>query len=250
MINKLPEKYKKKLELILETAQNIFDDNLINIILGGSGGKGNIIENWSDLDIYIIFKEYNKEQIINFLQSIKKDEIHVGITYYTENEFKNGIIDLKTKVMLYEKQNYNLNPTLYGEDIELNIDLEDIIFNDKINFPNILHEFRRLYINLSISEENKVEKSYIKKMLVLMKTILRSYYSEFSYGYLQTLNLFYETMEKEGYLLIDNSHFDIIDVIKNISNSKEKTLKFSEILLGFAEVNEKKERVRIYEKKN
>lgn len=250
MINKLPEKYKKQLELILEKAQNIFDDNLISIILGGSGGKGNIIENWSDLDIYIIFKEYTKEQIINFLQSVKKDEIHVGTTYYTENEFKNGIIDLKTKVMLYEKQNYNLNPTLYGEDIELNIDLEDIKFNDKINFPNILHEFRRLYINLSMSEENEVEKSYIKKMLVLMKTILRSRYSEFSYGYLQTLNIFYKIMEKEGYSLMNSSRFDIMDVINNISNSKEKTLKFSEILLSFAEINIEKEGVKVYEKKN
>lgn len=250
MINKLPEKYKQQLELILECAKNIFDDNLINIILGGSGGKGNIIENWSDLDIYIIFKEYNKEQIINFLQSVKKEEIHVGTTYYTENEFKNGIIDLKTKVMLYEKQNYNVNPTLYGEDIELNIDLEDIKFNDKINFPNILHEFRRLYINLSMSKENKVEKSYIKKMLVLMKTILRSKYSEFSYGYLQTLNLLYETMEKEGYALNNNSHFDIMDVINDMGNSKEQILKFSEILLGFAEVNIEKEGVKVYGKKN
>jgi len=152
--------------------------------------------------------------------------------------------------MLYEKQNYNLNPTLYGEDIELNIDLEDIKFNDKINFPNILHEFRRLYINLSMSEENKVEKSYIKKMLVLMKTILRSRYSEFSYGYLQTLNIFYETMEKEGYSLMNSSRFDIMGVINNISNSKEKTLKFSEILLSFAEINIEKEGVKVYGKKN
>ena len=83
-----------------------------------------------------------------------------------------------------------------------------------------------------------------------MKTILRSNYSEFSYGYSQTLNLLYETMEKEGYSLINNSHFDIMDVINNMGNSKEQILRFSEILLGFAEINIEKEGEKVYGKKN
>lgn len=49
--------------------------------------------------------------------------------------------------------------------------------------------------------------------------------------------------------MINNFRFDIIDVIKNMSNSREQILKFSEILLDFAKINIEKEGVKVYEKK-
>lgn len=45
----------------------------------------------------------------------KYDEIHVGVTIYTMDEVVNNLIDGKTKVMIYEKEQLNVDPTLYGK---------------------------------------------------------------------------------------------------------------------------------------
>ena len=53
IIDNLDIEYKIVLNRALKNAIQIFGDNLLNLTLGGSGGKGNIIKNWSDLDIYV-----------------------------------------------------------------------------------------------------------------------------------------------------------------------------------------------------
>ena len=95
----LPEIYIKKLNEVVEQAIKIFENNLKSIILGGSGGKAEIIPYWSDLDIYIVLDEYNFSQVQTFMKVDNKyDEIHVGVTIYTMDEVVNNLIDGKTKV--------------------------------------------------------------------------------------------------------------------------------------------------------
>ena len=63
--NKL--EYQKKhydtIKKVVFYAKEIFNDNLCNITLGGSGGKGKIIDKWSDLDFYIILRRYDHKEI-------------------------------------------------------------------------------------------------------------------------------------------------------------------------------------------
>lgn len=231
---KYPKKYYETMNKVIDYAKEIFKDNLCNITLGGSGGKGKIIEDWSDLDFYIILQRYNHKEIATFMKATSNLEIHIGTTFYTLYEIENDLIDSKTKIMCYEKQNYPVNPTLYGEEVFKQIDYETIVENDINNLPNILHDFRRRYIDLISNEDKKVDKTYVKKMLVLIKCLL-NYHRIFSYGYDNCLTYLRDFIDKEGYDLTPILQFDIMNSIKNIDTSKEEIVNFSTQLLNFIE---------------
>ena len=88
-----PENYKNSLVFVLETAKRELKENLLNITLGGSGGKNNIIEGWSDLDIYIVLKKYNINEIKKLQEILSKNNIHIGLTFYNLYEIENDLID-------------------------------------------------------------------------------------------------------------------------------------------------------------
>ena len=245
IIDNLDIEYKIVLNRALKNAIQIFSDNLLNLTLGGSGGKGNIIKNWSDLDIYVLLKKYDILKVVEFMKSIEEFRIHVGTTFYTINEVKNNFLDVKTFIMCYEKQNYNVNPTLYGQDVFNTINHEELIEMEYKNFPNVLHDFRRRYIEALKS--NKIEKTYIKKLLILVKKILNVHYGIFIYGYKDSfdeLNRILKFDEK----LTEMESFDIMKVIDNMEGNKDKILSYSEFLLKYIEKNVDRKEERKWEK--
>lgn len=232
-----PQKYIELINRVVNSMTSIFDDNLITIILGGSGGKGNIIDGWSDIDLYVILRTYDVYEISNITKLISKEKIHVGVTYYLRDEVINNIIDVKTKIMLYEKQTYKVNPTLYGNDTIFNkISYREVKQNDKNSFPVVLHDIRRRYMNLYIDKNEKLEKTYIKKLLVLIKCIL-NYYDIFSYGYDKTFTKFKLLCDLKYGELTNIYDFNIMKVINNVNNSKDEVLNFSYELFKLIEKN-------------
>lgn len=230
IIDLLPDDYKKELVNIYNIALSIFKDNLINITLGGSGGKGTIIDGWSDLDLYIVLNDYDPFTIKEFMNIVSNNNIHTGTTFYTINELENNFIDLKTKVMLYERQTFDVNPTLYGKEVYNEIDYEEIKESDRVNFPCVLHDIRRRFIELCMGKD--LDKTYIKKLLVLVKCILRSY-DIFTYGYNNTFNELFIFLEKHNIDITSIKDFDIIMVINNLETSKEKVVIFSNFILNY-----------------
>ena len=158
--NNYPKEYKKELVKVLNVATNVFGNNLLSITIGGSGGKDNIIDGWSDLDIYFILKDYIVFQVTSFEKQFVDDSIHVGTTYYTLDEVETNNIDNKTKVMIYEKNNYYVNPTLYGDDYYNDVSYEEILCNDKNAFPVVLQALRRMYIEV-LNGSRKIDKTYM-----------------------------------------------------------------------------------------
>ena len=230
IISKLPLEYHNQLVNVVSDAIAIFKDNLINITLGGSGGKGNVINGWSDLDVYIVLNIYNTSQVSEFMKTINNSNIHTGTTFYTLAEVENDVVDMKTKVMLYERQYFDVNPTLYGIDIFKEVSYEDIRNNDKANFPNVLHDVRRRYIELCYTR--KVDKVFIKKLLVLAKCILNNY-NIFTYGYGPTFKKLFQLLYDQNIDLTEVKDFDILSVINDLENSAEEIIKFSEFLLSY-----------------
>ena len=114
--NGYPEEYRVSLVNALDKIRGVFKDNLLSVTLGGSGGKNKIIDGWSDLDIYIILKKYDIKQISLLQEELDDSKIHIGLTFYNLYEIENDLVDFKTKIMVYEKNNYDVNPTLYGMD--------------------------------------------------------------------------------------------------------------------------------------
>lgn len=228
----LPEIYIKKLNEVVEQAIKIFKNNLKSIILGGSGGKAEIIPYWSDLDIYIVLDEYNFSQVQTFMKVDNKyDEIHVGVTIYTMDEVVNNLIDGKTKVMIYEKEQLNVDPTLYGKNYFLKQKYTDIQLNDINNLPSIVHSCRRNCIDLENNEVTLL-KSHVKKFIVMLKCIL-NINGIFSYGYQKVMNDFYNLCEEKKLLNKRILNFKIKEVTSknyNLSEAKEEFLNINKFV--------------------
>lgn len=228
--------YKLKIIEVLKVAFKTFGDNLQSVTLGGSGGKNKLIPGWSDLDFYIVLKKYDIDQIKKFMKIDLSNDIHIGTTFYTEREILNNIIDNKTKIMIYEKYHYNVNPTFYGEEIFRRNTFDEVKNNDINAFPNVLHEFRRKFIELD-SGTVKLDKKYIKKMLVLLKCIL-SHFDIFATELEEVVGEFINLCNKEFNQCTTSYKFDILNVIKNIDTSKDEVILFSKYILNFIESNE------------
>jgi predicted nucleotidyltransferase len=244
-IDKLPMCYRENILNTVINGKCIFGSNLITIILGGSCGKNNPITEWSDIDLYIVLKEYKEFQIKAFINKINKASVHIGVTFYTLLEIKNNFIDGKTKIMLYEKQKFKVNPTLYGFCPFKKINYKEIILNDLYKLPNIIHEFRRLYIGVLIKKSN-VDKVYIKKMLILIKCYL-NINGIFVYGYEKTVLEFLKVCNKKTNSSTKPYTFDIMDSLIYTDDSVKKVLCFSKVVLEFIIVEMEKLK---YGKKN
>ena len=98
---------------IIDIAKQAYGDNLLMLVLAGSAGKGKFIENWSDLDVYVVLKERCTEQDKEF-ESLLPNDIHVGYTPCTKKEIQKGRINQRTKAMFYEL-NQGKNLILYKD---------------------------------------------------------------------------------------------------------------------------------------
>lgn len=229
-LEELPNLYRDTINNVVEDAKSVFKDELISITLGGSCGKNNPITEWSDIDLYIVFKNYNTDLVKEFSEAVEKYELHVGVTFYSLTEIKTNNIDNKTKAMVYEKYYLNFNPTLYGNDVFLKITYDDIVRSDKNNIPNVMHEFRRLYIN-KLKETSVIDKKYIKKLLVLVKCYLNTK-GKYTYGYKNVIVEFLNIYNEKA-LSTTIYNFDIIDAINDLDNTKKEVLEFSERAIKF-----------------
>ena len=100
--NGYPEEYKVSLVDALDRIRDVFGDNLLNVTLGGSGGKNKIIDGWSDLDIYVVLKKYDIEQIRRLQEMLDDSKIHIGLTFYNLYEIENDLVDFSAS-LLYNK---------------------------------------------------------------------------------------------------------------------------------------------------
>ena len=208
--NGYPEEYKVSLVDALDRIRDVFGDNLLNVTLGGSGGKNKIIDGWSDLDIYVVLKKYDIEQIRMLQEKLEDSKIHIGLTFYNLYEIENDLVDFKTKIMVYEKNNYNVNPNQNP---------------NMANYPVVLQAFKRMYIEV-LNKKRKIDKSYIKKMLVLLKCILSSHMI-FAFGYDEVFKTFM--------CLLNNSDVDVSlkDIIIDLDNNEDYIINISREIIEY-----------------
>lgn len=187
IIDKLPIRYKEALNYVIEESKKIYKENLLSIFLAGSGGKGNIIEGWSDLDLYFITNDFDIEANSKLFSKVKDNEfnIHIGTTFYTLDMITKLKVDSKTLVAFYEYKNLNCNSFIYNRLEIKDIKFEDIICNNKEINDLIQIVGREIYI-YKFNKNNF--KTLIKKMTLLVKVFLIKKYNKFVYGYNDVFN--------------------------------------------------------------
>lgn len=227
-ISYLPNDYKTTIEKAVAKTIETFETNLIGIILGGSCGKGEPISEWSDIDLYILLKKHDFLKIQKLYNELIKLSIHVGTTFYSLNEISNDMLDGKTRIMVYEKNHLNINPTLYGYSLFKNVSYKEVVLNDTNNLPDTLQVFRRMILRVE-SNEIKIDKKYIKFLILLLKCYLNMNYF-YTNGYEDVINVFLKIYNSES---TDKLLFDIIKVIKDVESNKKELLDFSRKAFDF-----------------
>ncbi len=233
-LDKIPNSYQDTIINVVYECCRVFGDNLINMTLGGSCGKNEPINGWSDIDIYVILKTFDVNQMIKLNYDNFNSDIHVGLTFYTIKEVERDLVDFRTRVMFFERTKEKVNPVLYGKDMLPEVTFNEIVKNDRLNFPNILHKYRRILIELTDDETLKFNNKHIKQLTLLLKMIL---YSEniYVYGYENVFRKFSEYCLSNNFQLPTIINFDIIKVIKELDDSKEILMEYSFEILRFIE---------------
>jgi len=215
-ITNIPNNYQNVLLDTIEISKEIYKDNLIDIFLAGSGGRGHIIENWSDIDLYIITNHFDIEKNLLFYNKIEKNnyDIHIGTTFYTKKMIENLDIDSKTFASFYEYQNYNLNTFIYNNIKIKKIEFKNIISSDK-EFNNLIQVVLRELYKYKLFKNNF--KTLIKKITLLIKIYIIKNKKEYVYNYNNIFNKFNDIINL-------NKEIDIEKIIKRgYINSKELT---------------------------
>ena len=96
-----------------------------------------------------------------------------------------------------------------------------------MNYPQVLQAFKRMYIEV-LNNKRKIDKTYIKKMVVVLKCILTSH-NIFTYGY----NSVYQEFIKLSKTNIKTYNFE--DIIKNLDNNINFIIELSNNIINYTE---------------
>jgi hypothetical protein len=160
---------------LFSNLKNEFGNSLLLYCVTGGLGRKEIIKNWSDIDIVLVFNlRFNSAFYTRFKKIIdKKYPIKIGCTFYSLNEFKNTPYkDAKTlhAISLIKAGVYS--PRINNAKIQLkNIDTSLISNYDLTDFANSLHEFKRILISYPNFDEKKLVKTQYRMMKIMLRRL-------------------------------------------------------------------------------
>lgn len=159
---------EKIIPLFTQEIKAIFKDNLVAIILTGSAGKNEFIDDWSDLDFCIITNCSKLHQFKEIEMQANTYGVHIGLTYLTINELKKLQAPLRVLVSLYEC-NQGLNKILYTKTKHLipTVDKRTLIENNHFEILLTMQKLRR-----DVPQQNL--KKLFKNLTLLKKLLVRN----------------------------------------------------------------------------
>ncbi len=152
------EKYKDK---IVKDIKNIFKENLISVFIFGSYARGDYVIKKSDINILIVRKRRDNNELINILSMLKKWKRKLNIStplILTEKEIKSS-----TDVFPMEYTDIkDFHILIYGKDIfkNLNISNKNLRLELENQIKSKLILLRRLFV------ENNKSKNRLKSILI------------------------------------------------------------------------------------
>lgn len=208
---RLPEEYLSSLTRFESSIRRQMGDDLLLLVLTGSGGREDILPKWSDLDILLVFKKINPSTIRVLNEEIRSERIKIGTTIYSKTEFENGIVDSKTIVNMELLRNGRFLPIVCREDLAL--PYFGTIFRrrlDKTILPDLLHELKR-----SLYDPQKLDIHFIVKTIdTIMKILLRMNKKTIVSGYSKVHSEFFKRFRGCPEI------YNVYDILKGIDTSK------------------------------
>ncbi len=149
---KLKEKFKKILDNFIANLRAIYGNELISIILYGSAASGEFAEQYSNLNLLIVLKNADLEDLKKASGLINKFKFRRIRPLFLTREYINRSLDVFPIEFLDMKENYLV---LAGEDImrDININLVNLRFQCEQELKSKLITLKHQY--LAINQKNK-----------------------------------------------------------------------------------------------
>jgi len=169
---KLPDKLKGRLQIFIESLKNIYQQDLISLVLYGSAASGEFVNKHSNLNILVVLKNTDPENLKKASRIINKF-VMLNALFLTENYIESST-DVFPIEFLDMKENYFL---LYGKDIlkNININTGNLRFQCEQELKVKLINLRQAYLKLSNSRvglSNILFKSFTS-VLHILRNVLR-----------------------------------------------------------------------------
>ncbi|MEK6890240.1 MAG: hypothetical protein AABX35_03570 [Nanoarchaeota archaeon] len=184
----MPQSYRDIFMNFINKIKKDIANNLVLLILTGSGGRDKIIEGWSDLDVMIVLKDFSPDDAILIYNTAKIFSIKIGATVYSKSEFEAGLVDSKTVFNLELIRNGIIKPIIL--DNNLKFPFFSVSYRRELHkklLPNMLHNLKR-----NLSFQDKLDMHTIAKEIdTIMKFILSIYDGRLVSGYKEVQADFY-----------------------------------------------------------
>lgn len=169
---KLPDKLKNGLLNFVQSLKDIYQQDLISLVLYGSAASGEFVNKHSNLNVLVVLKNTDPEELIKASKLVKKFTA-INPLFLTE-DYINSSTDVFPIEFLDMKENYFL---LYGKDIlkNININTGNLRFQCeqelKVKLINLMHAYLRLS-NSKAGLSNILFKSFTS-VLHILRNVLR-----------------------------------------------------------------------------
>jgi len=146
---RLPDKLEKSVQDFIQRLKDTYQDGLISVILYGSAASGEFIDKHSNLNLLVVLKSTDLENIKKAANLTNKFRM-INPLFFTE-KYINSSTDIFPIEFLDMQENYLI---LYGRDVlkDINIDIKNLRFQCEQELKSKLINLRQLYLT-----ENKDE---------------------------------------------------------------------------------------------
>lgn len=178
-------KYQELEESFFKKINNYFNSRLIFYCVTGSTARIQNINDWSDIDIVMVFDSISKHDLESIQSTIDKlnSPIKIGITSYSKEDIEKKLIDPKTGNLFRNIKSGRYTPRIDSIDFVKTLNLTDsyVLELNRVEFAKDMHSFRRELMRGDDGDERK-----IYKLLTYMMRVLLFYSGHLVDGYFET----------------------------------------------------------------
>lgn len=169
---KLPDKLGDRLQEFTESLKEIYQQDLVSLILYGSAASGEYVSKHSNLNILVVLKNTQQNELIKAAKLVKKFRM-INPLFLTEDYIASST-DVFPIEFLDMQENYSL---LFGKDVlkSINIDISNLRFQCEQELKSKLINLKHVYLRLKGNNTllNSVLLKSFTSALHILRNVLR-----------------------------------------------------------------------------
>lgn len=184
----LPDNIKKVVGKLVRNLQDTYGEDLISVILYGSGASGEYVQRNSNINIVIILKDASLGSISKTSKFINRREFSAISPIFLTEDYMRRSTDVFPIEFIDMKEN---NIVLYGKDIlkDVNIDIKNLRFQCEQELKSKIINLKKIY--LRVTNEAALKKLLFKSFtsgIHILRNLVRLKGREPAYAKKEALN--------------------------------------------------------------